>query len=206
MNTRKISFSLVFVMVYALLRAQYPPNIYADTAYAPFYYSVASGDPLQDRVIIWTKVATFGDSTTPVLLKWAVAADTNFTVVVQQGLITAKPEEDFTAKVDVAKLTAGHKYYYRFQTASGRLSQTGIARTLPPDTVKQFKLAVVSCSSIWAGYFNAYKRIAEREDIDFVVHLGDYVYDYADDQQLNRMPAAPVKDCASLRDWCERHT
>lgn len=183
--------------------AQYPPRIYPDTVYSPFYYGVASGDPLQDRVVIWTKADITGVS---IPVYWQIATDSAFSSIVQKGLVYTSRATDFTVKVDVGGLAPGMVYYYRFNTADGRKSQTGVARTLPPDTVSQFKLAVVSCSSIWAGYFNAYRRIADRADIDFVVHLGDYVYDYADDQQLNRMPAEPVKDCAGLEDWCKRHT
>jgi alkaline phosphatase D len=184
------------------LSAQYAAGMYPDSTYFPFNYGVASGDPLQDRVIIWTRAEMTGYT---VNLKWEVATDTGFTHIVKYGKAIANSAADFTVKVDVDGLQPGQSYYYRFITASGKKSQTGVARTLPPDTVKQFKLAVVSCSSIWAGYFNAYRRIAERTDIDYVVHLGDYVYDYADDKQLNRMPVGPVKDCAGLDDWCNRH-
>lgn len=202
----KKALILPFLIAVGTLSAQYPANIFPDTAFAPFYYGVASGDPLQDKIVLWTKVAVDSGTTLPVALKWTVAEDSNFAEVVQQGTALASPQHDFTAKTDVGYLDPGHKYYYRFETGEGKKSQTGIAHTLPPDSVKHFKLAVVSCSSIWSGYFNAYRRIADRADIDFLVHLGDYVYDYADDHQLNRMPAAPVKDCAGLQDWYERHT
>ncbi|HRG88228.1 MAG TPA: PhoD-like phosphatase N-terminal domain-containing protein, partial [Chitinophagales bacterium] len=175
--------------------------MYPDSVYFPFNYGVASGDPLQDRVIIWTRAKATDNSLN---LKWEVATDTGFTNIVRHGTANAGTATDFTVKTDVDGLQPGHVYYYRFITEAGKKSQTGIARTLPADTVKQFKLAVVSCSSVWAGYFNAYRSIAKRPDIDYVVHLGDYVYDYADDQQLNRMPPEPVKDCAGLDDWCER--
>lgn len=197
-----ISFSLLFTI--HLNARHYPDNIFADSASAPFLYGVASGDPLQDRVIIWTKVEAA--NTLSVSLRWQVAADSLFQNIVQQGDVSAKQEADYTAKVDVPNLQPAHRYYYRFINADGKISRTGKAQTLPSDSVKQFKLAVVSCSSIWAGYFNAYSRIAERNDIDFVVHLGDYVYDYPDERQLNRMPAEYPKDCAGLRDWRERHT
>jgi alkaline phosphatase D len=202
----KNTLFLLLFMAFYHANAQYPPNIYPDTVFAPFYYGVASGDPLKDKVIIWTKVFVADKTQPAVALKWTMATDSSFADVVQQGTALATPQHDFTAKTDVGYLDAGQKYYYRFETPDGKKSQTGIARTLPPDSVKQFKLAVVSCSSIWSGFFNAYRRIAERPDIDFVIHLGDYVYDYADDHQLNRMPAAPVVDCAGLKDWNERHT
>lgn len=186
------------------LWAQYPDNIYADTAFAPFLYGVASGDPGTDRVMLWTKVQPTGNEAS-VGLKWEIAADSAFNDVQAKGEVKALKDADYTAKVDVKNLKADRHYWYRFITYEGKISQVGKAHTLPAET-KHFKLAVVSCSSIWAGYFNAYRRIAERTDIDFVVHLGDYVYDYPDDRQLNRMPAGTVRDCAGLKDWRERHT
>jgi alkaline phosphatase D len=190
-----------------LYAQHYPDNIYADSAYAPFLYGVASGDPLQDRIMIWTKVEprTQPDETS-ITLRWQITDDSSFQKIIQQGDVTASASADFTAKADAGGLKPGHHYYYRFITPEGKISRIGKAQTLPDDSVKHFKLAVVSCSSIWAGYFNAYSRIAEREDIDFLLHLGDYVYDYPDERQLNRMPAEYPKDCASLKDWRERHT
>jgi alkaline phosphatase D len=203
---------ILFIAIAALLfskpaLAQYPDNIYPDTAYAPFYYSVASGDPLADRVIIWTKVY-MPDTLVPVrMLKWAVANDTAFHDIVAAGTTIAARQHDYTVKVDAGGLQAGHQYYYRFYTQAGRHSQTGICRTLPDDSVKHFKLAIVSCSSVWSGYFNAYRRIAERADIDYVVHLGDYVYDYVDPEEQRRMPALhPNDELRTLADWRERHT
>lgn len=202
----KNTLFLSLLLCFCIVKGQYPPNIFADTAFAPFYYGVASGDPLQHNVILWTKTFVLEGTTQPIPLKWTIANDSNFNDIVQQGTVSATLQHDYTAKVDAGFIDPGQIYYYRFETGDGKKSQTGIARTLPADTVTQFKLAVVSCSSIWSGFFNAYRRIAERSDIDYVLHLGDYVYDYADDHQLNRMPAAPVKDCASRADWNERHT
>lgn len=198
--------SLVLLICLPLAARQYALNMYPDTAFAPFYYGVASGDPLQDRVIIWTKVFVKDTLQESVPLSWEMASDTGFTNVVNRGEAIAGRTHDYTTKVDVTNLQPGKRYYYRFITADKRRSQTGIAYTLPDDSVKQFKLAVVSCSSIWAGYFNAYRRIAERDDINYLVHLGDYVYDYPDDRQLCRMPSGRVIDCACLLDWRARHT
>lgn len=203
---RFLLYCLAFLGTLPLAAQHYPDNIYPDTAYAPFYYGVASGDPLQDRVIIWTKVFVADTNVQSIALTWEVAADADFKQVVNKGDASATKFHDYTTKVDVDNLQPDHQYYYRFTTTDKRHSQTGIAYTLPGDSVKQFKLAVVSCSSIWAGYFNAYRRIAERNDIKFLVHLGDYVYDYPDDRQLCRMPEGKVVDCACLVDWQERHT
>lgn len=198
-----------FLLLAAIsLRAQqlYPDHIYADTAYAPFYYGVASGDPLQDRVIIWTKVFVADTLIKVTPLRWQVATDSAFRHVVAAGLVTPLSEHDYTVKVDVTGLLAGYDYYYRFQTIDRHVSQTGKCKTLPDDSVKHIKFAVVSCSSVWSGYFNAYRRIAERSDIDYVVHLGDYVYDFADKEELRRMPAVYPVDPSTLAQWRERHT
>lgn len=185
--------------------AQNPDNIYADTAFAPFLYGVASGDPAKESVVLWTKIQPAGNETT-IGLKWEIASDSTFANVINKGEVKATDDADYTAKVHAQKLKPGQHYCYRFITRDGKISQVGKAQTMPDDSVRHFKLAVVSCSSIWAGYFNAYRRISERNDVDFLVHLGDYVYDYPDDRQLNRMPADTQRDCASLKDWRERHT
>lgn len=184
---------------------QYPDNMYGDTAYAPFYYGVASGDPLQDRVMIWTKVAMPDNTVTEIQLKWQVADDSGFDNVVSRGVVTAGKEHDYTVKADAAGLQAGHDYFYRFETEVGKYSQTGKCKTLPVDSVKHFKLGIVSCSSVWSGYFNAYRRIADRNDIDYVVHLGDYAYDYADEEELRRMPVPAPAEAKTMEDWRERN-
>ncbi len=199
-----VPFTLL-AFYWAAAQSPYPDRIFADTAYSPFYYGVASGDPMQDRVILWTKVFTENSSIT-IPLQWQIATDSGFQQIANQGEVLASATHGFCVKVDAGNLQPGYHYFYRFVTADGKMSQTGKAETLPDDFVKHFKLAVVSCSSIWAGYFNAYRRIAERPDIDFVIHLGDYVYDYPDERQLNRMPKVPLKDPGNLSDWREMHT
>lgn len=199
--------ALLFVSAASVKAQTYPPNIFADSAFAPFLYGVASGDPTTEGFILWTKIESKED----VGLLWQVSADSTFSVLEKQGVTVAFSKNHFTAKADVGGLKAGAKYFYRFVTPLGKISRVGKAQTLPGNSVTQFKLAVVSCSSIWAGFFNAYRIISERSDIDFVVHLGDYVYDYPDDRQLNRMPfdtakiCTDTKDCAGLVDWRQRH-
>ena len=142
----------------------------------PFYHGVASGDPLADRVIIWTRVAPEnGDDNIPVV--WRVATDTALKNVVQQGSTVASAARDHTVKVDVEGLQPGTVYYYGF-VAYGRASLTGRTRTLPTSDITEAKLAVVSCSNYPAGYFTAYGFVADRNDLDAVLHLGDYIYEY----------------------------
>jgi alkaline phosphatase D len=149
---------------------------YFDTTLAPFYHGVASGDPLDDRVIIWTRVTPPTDTIVPV--HWKVALDTAFTQIVAQGSLVTDYTKDYTVKADVTGLQPGVTYYYYF-SALNKNSLIGRTHTLPVSTVQHLRFAVVSCSNYQMGYFNAYKRIAERNDLDAVLHLGDYIYEYA---------------------------
>ncbi|MGB3616642.1 MAG: alkaline phosphatase D family protein [Catalinimonas sp.] len=144
---------------------------------APFYHGVASGDPLTDRVILWTRVTPDDDE--PLTVSWEVATDPEMQNVVLSGDTITNAERDYTVKVDAVGLAAGTTYYYRFATL-GRNSITGRTKTAPTDPT-HLKFAVVSCSNLLAGYFNAYGRIADRNDLDGVIHLGDYIYEYPDD-------------------------
>ena len=144
-----------------------------DSTIQPFYHGVASGDPLQDKVIIWTRVTT---DTTVVAVKWRVALDTNMSVVVSQGSLNTDASKDYTVKVDVTNLQPNTYYYYEFET-QGRLSQRGRTKTMPTGNVTNLRIALVSCSNYSFGYFNAYDRIRESNNIDFVLHVGDYIYE-----------------------------
>jgi alkaline phosphatase D len=142
----------------------------------PFFHGVASGDPLTDRVIIWTRV-TPQSGEESIDVQWRVATDTALQNVVRQGATTSLAARDYTVKVDVDGLTPGTVYYYGF-IAYGRASLTGRTKTLRTGTTDHAKLAVVSCSNYPAGYFTSYGFIADRNDLDAVLHLGDYIYEY----------------------------
>ncbi len=143
-----------------------------------FSHGVASGDPLQDSVILWTRVVPERGSS--VQVGWEIAEDENFTRLIQSGTADASEQHDFTIKVDAQGLNAGQTYYYRFRSAN-KTSPVGITRTLPDGSVDRVKLAVVSCSHYPAGYFNVYKEVAAQEGLDAIVHLGDYIYEYSSD-------------------------
>ena len=141
-----------------------------------FLHGVASGDPRQSRVVIWTRVTKKnGGEAVPV--KWTVAEDRKMRRVVKEGNASARPGRDFTVKVDVDGLEPGKTYFYQFKS-SGDLSPVGRMRTLPKGEVKKLKLAVFSCSNFELGYFNAYAEAAKIDDLDAVLHLGDYIYEY----------------------------
>jgi len=144
---------------------------------APFYHGVASGDPLSDRVIIWTRV-TPQDFNETLTVTYRVATDNSFLNIVSQGNVQTDASKDFTVKVDVTGLSANTFYYYEFEY-NGSLSAVGRTKTLPVGNIDNVRFAVVSCANLEAGYFNVYQAINERNDVDAVLMLGDYIYEYA---------------------------
>lgn len=144
----------------------------------PFCHGVASGDPLADRVVIWTRLTLPDPRRSSMRVRWRMAVDPEMRHVVARGAIRTSAERDWTVKVDVGRLRPGRTYYYDFAT-DGRYSPMGRTSTAPP-LADGLGVAVVSCSSYWSGHWNAYDRIAQRDDIDLVVHCGDHIYDYPD--------------------------
>ena len=143
-----------------------------------FRLGVASGDPLADRVILWTH-AKYLDSEAPVALSYEVATDDAFRNVVSSGSATARADSGFTAKVDASGLAPGREYFYRFRGGS-EFSRVGRTRTLPEASATQVKLAVMSCTNYALGYFHVYAEVA-RSDAEYALHLGDYIYEYGKD-------------------------
>ena len=139
-----------------------------------FLHGVASGDPLQTQIIIWTRV-TPTDSSARLEVQWEVAKDVDFKHITATGKVLTTAAQDFTVKVDVTGLAAGQVYFYRFKSAS-KYSITGQTKTLATQ-VQSVQFAVCSCSNFPAGYFHVYKEMA-KQDVDVVIHLGDYIYEY----------------------------
>jgi alkaline phosphatase D len=171
-----------------------------------FRHGVASGDPLADRVMLWTRVTSARDDGTDVA--WIVATDPALARVVARGQGRTGAARDFTVKVDVTGLAPATTYYYRFE-AEGSRSVVGRTRTMPREQAARLRMGVVSCSNYPQGYFNAYAALAARADLDAVVHLGDYIYEYAnggygDGTKLGRIPA-PDKEMVALADYRARH-
>ena len=144
------------------------------TTQVQFLHGVASGDPLQTQVIIWTRV-TPTDSSARLEVVWEVAKDADFKHITATGKVLTTAAQDFTVKVDVTGLAAGQVYFYRFKSAS-KYSITGQTKTLAAQ-VQLVQFAVCSCSNYPAGYFHVYKEMA-KQDVDVVIHLGDYIYEY----------------------------
>ncbi len=142
-----------------------------------FNHGVASGDPLSDKVIIWTRVSHVENIDSDIEVNFEVATDEAFTNITNNGTYTATKDGDFTVKVDVQNLTATTKYYYRF-LVNETISSVGIAKTLPTDTPEQVKMAVFTCANYPNGYFNVYDAASKLDDLDVTVHVGDYIYEY----------------------------
>lgn len=145
--------------------------------YVHFAHGVASGDPLHDRVILWTRVTPENPHMASVTIAWEVALDPEFLQLVNSGSTETSKARDYTVKIDAAGLLPGRRYYYRFLSA-GRSSPVGLTRTLPDHHASEINLAVVSCSNYAAGRFHVYREVAQRQDLAAVLHLGDYIYEY----------------------------
>jgi alkaline phosphatase D len=176
----------------------------ASAAGAVFQHGVASGDPLADRVILWTRVTPPAPMAS-VQVAWQLAYDPDFLYVVKWGRTLALAARDHTVKLDITGLLPGQTYYYRF-IALEQTSPAGRTRSLPVEGQAQhLRLAVASCSNHAAGLFNAYRRIAERADLDLVLHLGDYLYEYGSGQYGNLRPTEPATEIITLTDYRTRH-
>lgn len=176
-----------------------------DESLKPFYHGVASGDPLPESVIIWTRV-TPQTQLPSIDVSWEVSTDENFENVAQSGSFITNPDRDYTVKVDVKGLSAGTSYFYRFKALEG-ISPVGKTQTAPA-TATELKFAVVSCSNYEWGYFNTYARVAEEEGLNAVLHLGDYIYEYGPgkygDTTIGRFNI-PAHEIISLQDYRDRY-
>ncbi|MGH8445723.1 MAG: alkaline phosphatase D family protein [Solimonas sp.] len=167
----------------------------------PFAHGVASGDPLKDRVIIWTRITETTPSADNVAVRWEVSDTPDFAKIVKSGTQRTTATRDWTVKVDVTGLAPASTYYYRFE-AFGRQSIAGRTRTAPDTAVESIRFAVLSCSSYWSSYWSGLAHIADRNDLDLVVHCGDYIYDFVDQDEGVRA-RKDDKDTAlpDYRDW-----
>lgn len=177
------------------------------SAAAFFRHGVASGDPGEESVVIWTRVSGFNR---PVQVDWQIAEDPEFRLIMSRGTVTAKVNHDYTVKVLVDGLSPGKTYHYRFHIAQGD-SPAGRTRTLPRGKLDNLTLAVVSCSNYPFGHFNGYEAIARDPDIDWVLHLGDYIYEYGVEGyggkagELLGRDHEPSWETVTLADYRARH-
>jgi alkaline phosphatase D len=187
----------------------------ADQAPA-FLHGVASGDPLSDGVLLWTRVtptpeAIPGSGVGPdTEVSWVVARDKAFTSIVAKGTVTATAASDHTVKADVRGLQPATDYWFRF-SAGGTDSPVARTRTAPAAdaAVSSLRFGVVTCANWEAGYFAAYRHLAARGDLDAWLHLGDYIYEYKSGEYAARgtvvRPHAPANEIITLADYRTRH-
>ncbi|MFF9197869.1 alkaline phosphatase D family protein [Streptomyces sp. NPDC014779] len=181
-----------------------------------FLHGVASGDPLPDGVLLWTRVtptpdALPGSGLGPDLtVGWELAEDRGFARTVASGSTVASASADHTVKVDVRGLRPATSYWYRF-TADGTVSPAGRTRTAPAADAAGpgVRFGVVSCANWEAGWFSAYRHLAARTDLDAVLHLGDYIYEYAagsyPEAKYGVRQHQPAHEIVSLADYRLRH-
>ncbi|MFC1397091.1 alkaline phosphatase D family protein [Acinetobacter lactucae] len=178
-------------------------------AQADFLHGVASGDPLQDKVILWTRLTPV-DLSASLKVTWEIATNDQFNQNLKTGMVQTTKTDDFTVKVDATGLQAGTTYYYRFRFGS-KISPVGQTKTLPVSTNK-VSFAVCSCSNYPAGYFYVYREMA-KQNVDVVIHLGDYIYEYGADgyatedaAKLGRtLPSDNNKEIIKLDDYRKRY-
>jgi len=175
-----------------------------------FTHRVASGEPSQNSVLLWTRYVADGD--TKLSVQVADGPDFDYTQKASDGITaTAKSGRDHIAKVVVPGLLPGRWYFYRFIAPDGTTSAVGRTRTLPEGPTSKFNIGVASCSNMPFGYFNAYAHAAQRSDLDLMVHTGDYLYEYGPgvyptkDQALAGREVQPVSEMIQLADYRLRY-
>ena len=172
----------------------------------PFYHGVASGDPMPESVMLWTRV-TPETELPEIEVLWEIATDEDFKKITGKGTFKTTKERDYTVKVEATELTPNTAYFYRFKALKAT-SATGKTKTAAQDA-ETLKFAVVSCSNYEFGYFNAYGRIAEEPGLSAVVHLGDYIYEYGPgvygDTTVARVHI-PEHEILSLEDYRSRYS
>jgi alkaline phosphatase D len=174
----------------------------------PFRHGVASGDPLADGVVLWTRVTPDEDGA--VEFAWRIAGDPDLHEVVAEGTAVTDASTDYTVHVDARGLEPATTYFYTFE-ALGRRSPVGRTRTAPRGHCDRLRLALVSCAKYTAGYFNVYARLAERTNLDVVLHVGDYIYEYGnDDPKSSAGPkigraVEPPHEARTLADYRARY-
>jgi alkaline phosphatase D len=175
-----------------------------------FRHGVASGDPTQTAVVLWTRI-TPESSAGDIPYRWSLNPVDRRAGGAKSGSGVTGPARDYTAKVDVTGLEPGRAYTFEFE-AGGVKSPMGRTATLPAGPTKDVVLAVASCALYPNGYFNAYQAIADLPRIDVVLHLGDYIYEYGgpgsygmDSVVAGERPHDPPHEIVSLADYRRRH-
>ncbi len=179
----------------------------------PFTLGVASGDPTPDGIVLWTRLApdptdTAAMGNAPVAVTWRAATDERMRQIVQHGVAMAPAELAHSIHVEVQGLLAGRDYFYQFSVADGE-SPVGHFRTAPPEheMVQQIRFAFATCQDWPSGYYTAYRDML-RNDLDVVLHLGDYTYEYVIGftRRRGQTPRGFEEECLDLCTYRLRHT
>lgn len=141
-----------------------------------FSHSVASGEPGPNSVLLWTRYVSDAVETKLEVELWEDGVTPK---IVSGGQAIASAQRDYTAKIVVNNLQPGKTYNYHFIAPDGSISHIGRTRTLPVGSVRNYRMAVFSCSNLPFGHFNAYAHANMADDFDLVLHLGDYLYEYS---------------------------
>jgi alkaline phosphatase D len=175
----------------------------------PFSLGVASGDPETDGVVIWTRLSPDplgggGLDPEPIRVEWEVSQDEAFSKIVKKGKCLATPQLGHSVHVELTGLSPHNWYYYRFHSGS-ETSPVGRTRTAPmrKDMPDKMKFAFTSCQHLESGFFNGYPHM-QNEDLDLVIHLGDYIYEYAGKD--NRVRKHLGKEVESLDEYRLRYS
>ena len=206
MNRRAFIKVLIFIssiLSFKIYPSQKKPN-------TSFNYGVASGDPTNEKIILWTKIST--NSNKNIQVRWELSKDKKFNKVLSSGFFIAKKINNFSVKIDVKvpQIYRGKDVFYRFNI-DDIYSDTGKTKTLPINDPEKYNIGFCSCSNHPAGYFNAYREMANNNEIDLVLHLGDYIYEYdkdgyatEDSVKFNRV-TEPIHEIVTLNDYRKRH-
>jgi len=173
-----------------------------------FLHGVASGDPLSDRVILWTRVTPDRDSGEDVSVTVTVASDLAMQQTVASYTATASASSDYCVKQDATGLQPDRWYYYQFSVGD-QVSPVGRTRTFPASKtfIDRARFAVVSCANYPYGFFSVYRAVANHADLDFVLHLGDYLYEYGAGEygDFPERDPQPPHEMITLADYRQRH-
>jgi alkaline phosphatase D len=181
------------------------PGIAQIAAARAFTHGIASGEPRQRSVMVWTRCASGGR------IHWQVSRTEDFRRIVAEGDSMAEAEHDYCVKPVVTGLQPDRWYYYRFRDSRGATSEVGRTRTLPEGRTPRFTLGIFSCANLAFGFFNAYAHAAARGDLDLLVHLGDYYYEYHSGKYPSAREAVPGRfldpahEAVALADYRLRH-
>lgn len=206
MRFNRRSFLAAASLASASLAAAPIPAYARGLSAGAFTHGVASGDPLPDRVMLWTRFVHSNEGR----IGWEVSESEDFAAPVARGETQARFADDFCVKIDARGLRPGRRYFYRFLAGSGP-SPTGLTRTAPESGVESLNIALFSCSNFPYGYFHAYGHAAARADIDIAVHVGDYIYEMGRGTYPSEAEAVPgriidpARELVSLSDYYQRY-